>query len=83
MRQNDKLIDSVSTKRHHVGVSVDRMDCANVAQASAAMPAMCDAIIRGEPSMELSLFSRDVIAMRKAIALSHDVFDAALLLGVC
>jgi phosphogluconate dehydratase len=44
---------------------------------------MCDGITQGEPGMELSLFSRDTIAMSTAIALSHDVFDAALLLGVC
>lgn len=52
-------------------------------QVAGGSPAMCDAIIQGEPGMELSLFSRDVIAMRMAVALSHDVFDAALLLGVC
>jgi phosphogluconate dehydratase len=44
---------------------------------------MCDGITQGEPGMEMSLFSRDVIAMSTAIALSHDVFDAAMLLGVC
>jgi len=47
------------------------------------VPAMCDGITQGEPGMELSLFSRDTIAMGTAIGLSHDVFDAALLLGVC
>ena len=44
---------------------------------------MCDGITQGREGMELSLFSRDVIAMSTAIALSHDMFDAALLLGVC
>jgi phosphogluconate dehydratase len=44
---------------------------------------MCDGITQGQPGMELSLFSRDTIAMSTAVALSHDVFDAALLLGVC
>jgi phosphogluconate dehydratase len=44
---------------------------------------MCDGVTQGTPGMELSLFSRDVIAMATAVALSHDVFDAALLLGVC
>ena len=44
---------------------------------------MCDGVTQGQPGMELSLFSRDVIAQGTAIALSHDVFDAALLLGVC
>ncbi len=53
------------------------------AQIAGGVPAMCDGITQGEPGMELSLFSRDTIAMGTAIALSHDVFDAALLLGVC
>ena len=53
------------------------------AQVAGGTPAMCDGITQGEPGMELSLFSRDVIAMSTAVALSHDVFDAALLLGVC
>ena len=52
-------------------------------QVAGGVPAMCDGVTQGEPGMELSLFSRDVIAMGTAIALSHDVFDAALLLGVC
>ncbi len=53
------------------------------AQVAGGVPAMCDGITQGEAGMELSLFSRDTIAMSTAIALSHDVFDAALLLGVC
>lgn len=53
------------------------------AQVAGGVPAMCDGVTQGEPGMELSLFSRDAIAMGTAIALSHDVFDAALLLGVC
>jgi phosphogluconate dehydratase len=52
-------------------------------QVAGGVPAMCDGITQGEPGMELSLFSRDTIAMGTAIALSHDVFDASLLLGVC
>lgn len=52
-------------------------------QVAGGVPAMCDGVTQGEPGMELSLFSRDNIAMGTAIALSHDVFDAALLLGVC
>ena len=54
-----------------------------VAQFAGGVPAMCDGITQGRAGMELSLFSRDVIAMATAIALSHDMFDAALLLGVC
>lgn len=53
------------------------------AQVAGGVPAMCDGVTQGEPGMELSLFSRDVIAMGVAVALSHDVFDAALMLGVC
>ena len=54
-----------------------------VAQFAGGVPAMCDGVTQGQPGMELSLFSRDVIAMSTAIALSHNVFDAALCLGVC
>jgi phosphogluconate dehydratase len=53
------------------------------AQVAGGVPAMCDGVTQGLPGMELSLFSRDTIAMGTAIALSHDVFDAALLLGIC
>jgi phosphogluconate dehydratase len=53
------------------------------AQVAGGVPAMCDGITQGLPGMELSLFSRDTIAMSTAIALSHNVFDGALLLGVC
>ena len=53
------------------------------AQVAGGVPAMCDGITQGEAGMELSLFSRDNIAMGTAVGLSHDVFDAALLLGVC
>ncbi|HEX2540302.1 MAG TPA: phosphogluconate dehydratase [Caldimonas sp.] len=53
------------------------------AQVAGGVPAMCDGVTQGHPGMELSLFSRDTIAMGTAIALSHDVFDAALLLGIC
>jgi phosphogluconate dehydratase len=54
-----------------------------VAQVAGAVPAMCDGVTQGQEGMELSLFSRDVIAMASAIGLSHNVFDAALHLGVC
>jgi phosphogluconate dehydratase len=53
------------------------------AQVAGGVPAMCDGVTQGTPGMELSLFSRDVIAMSTAVALSHDMFDAALMLGVC
>ena len=54
-----------------------------VVQYAGGVPAMCDGVTQGMPGMELSLFSRDVIAMSTAIALSHNVFDAAMYLGVC
>ena len=54
-----------------------------VAQFAAGVPAMCDGVTQGRAGMELSLFSRDVIAMSTAVGLSHDMFDGALLLGVC
>ena len=53
------------------------------AQFAGGVPAMCDGVTQGQPGMELSLLSRDVIAMSTAIALSHDMFDATLALGVC
>ena len=53
------------------------------AQVAGGVPAMCDGVTQGTAGMELSLFSRDVIAMSTVVALSHDMFDAALLLGVC
>jgi phosphogluconate dehydratase len=54
-----------------------------IAQVAGGVPAMCDGITQGRAGMELSLFSRDVIAMSAAIALSHDMFDGTLMLGVC
>jgi phosphogluconate dehydratase len=53
------------------------------AQVAGGVPAMCDGVTQGTPAMELSLFSRDTIAMATAVSLSHDMFDCALLLGVC
>ncbi len=53
------------------------------AQVAGGVPAMCDGITQGQPGMELSLFSRDVIALATAVSLSHNAFDAALCLGVC
>ena len=53
------------------------------AQFAGGVPAMCDGVTQGQPGMELSLFSRDVIAMATAVALSHNMFDATLCLGVC
>ncbi len=58
-------------------------DAGATAQVAGGVPAMCDGVTQGQPGMELSLFSRDVIAMSTGIALSHGMFDAALCLGVC
>ncbi len=54
-----------------------------VAQVAGGVPAMCDGVTQGTDSMDLSLFSRDVIALSTAVALSHNMFDAALCLGIC
>lgn len=53
------------------------------AQMAGCVPAMCDGVTQGQPGMDMSLFSRDVIAMSTAIALSHDMFDGAMCLGIC
>ncbi len=58
-------------------------DAGGTAQVAGGVPAMCDGVTQGETGMELSLFSRDVIALSTAIALSHQMFDAAVYLGVC
>ncbi|WP_303289296.1 phosphogluconate dehydratase [Marinobacter sp. SS5-14b] len=55
----------------------------SVAQFAGGTPAMCDGVTQGQPGMELSLFSRDTIAMSTAVALSHNMFDAITLLGIC
>ena len=52
-------------------------------QFAGGVPAMCDGVTQGQPGMKLSLFSRDVIAMSTAIALTHDLYDGAMMLGVC
>ncbi|MEE4143255.1 MAG: phosphogluconate dehydratase [Halieaceae bacterium] len=66
--------DIVKRAAHAVGCT---------AQVAGGVPAMCDGVTQGAPGMELSLFSRDVIAAATAIALSHNMFDGALMLGVC
>jgi phosphogluconate dehydratase len=54
-----------------------------MAQVAGGVPAMCDGVTQGRPGMELSLFSRDIIALSTAVALTHDAFDAAICLGTC
>ncbi|AIR89662.1 phosphogluconate dehydratase [Pseudomonas cremoricolorata] len=58
-------------------------DVGSVGQFAGGVPAMCDGVTQGEPGMELAIASREVIAMSTAIALSHNMFDAALMLGIC
>jgi phosphogluconate dehydratase len=58
-------------------------EAGGTAQVAGGVPAMCDGVTQGQPGMELSLFSRDVIALAAAVALSHNAFDAAVFLGVC
>ena len=58
-------------------------EAGGIAQVAGAVPAMCDGVTQGQPGMELSLFSRDAIAMSAGIGLSHNMFDAAVFLGVC
>jgi len=57
--------------------------CGHVGQMAGGVPAMCDGVTQGQTGMELSLFSRDVIALSTAVAMSHQVFDGMLLLGIC
>lgn len=66
--------DIIKKAAHEVGMT---------AQFAGGVPAMCDGVTQGREGMDLSLFSRDVIAMSTAIALSHDMFDGALCLGIC
>jgi phosphogluconate dehydratase len=58
-------------------------EAGGVAQVAGGVPAMCDGVTQGQPGMELSLFSRDVIAMAAGIGLSHNMFDATVYLGIC
>jgi phosphogluconate dehydratase len=70
----ERFPDILRQAAHEVGAT---------AQYAGGVPAMCDGVTQGRPGMELSLFSRDVIAMSTAVALTHDAFDAALMLGIC
>lgn len=58
-------------------------DVGSVAQFAGGVPAMCDGVTQGQPGMELSLLSRDIIAMSAAVGLSHNMFDGAMMLGIC
>jgi phosphogluconate dehydratase len=80
---NDMLSAHQPLERFPARIRAAAREAGAVAQFAGGVPAMCDGVTQGEAGMELSLFSRDVIAMSTAIALSHEMFDATLCLGVC
>ena len=80
---NDMLSAHAPLQQYPDLVKVEARRLGATAQVAGGVPAMCDGVTQGTAGMELSLYSRDVIAMATAVALSHDMFDAALLLGVC
>tara|TARA_R110002094_G_scaffold9105_4_gene18756 strand:+ start:1272 stop:3089 length:1818 start_codon:yes stop_codon:yes gene_type:complete len=59
------------------------LDLGSTAQVASGVPAMCDGVTQGQPGMDLSLFSRDVVALSTAVGLSHNLFDGAICLGIC
>src|SRR6516164_6055228 len=80
---NDMLSAHQPLERFPAIIKAAAHEVAATAQFAGGVPAMCDGVTQGRPGMELSLFSRDTIAMATAVALSHDAFDGALMLGVC
>jgi phosphogluconate dehydratase len=80
---NDMLSAHQPLERYPALIKRAARDAGAVAQFAGGVPAMCDGVTQGQPGMELSLFSRDVIAMATGVALAHDAFDAVLCLGVC
>ncbi|RDZ26842.1 phosphogluconate dehydratase [Lysobacter silvisoli] len=80
---NDMLSAHQPLERYPELLKAAAREAGATAQVAGGVPAMCDGVTQGREGMELSLFSRDVIAMSAAVALSHDMFDAALYLGVC
>ena len=80
---NDMLSAHVPMQRYPEIIKTEARKLGATAQVAGGVPAMCDGVTQGTPAMELSLFSRDVIAMATAVSLSHDMFDAALMIGVC
>jgi phosphogluconate dehydratase len=80
---NDMLSAHAPLQHYPDVIRLEARRLGATAQVAGGVPAMCDGVTQGTPGMELSLFSRDVIAMATAVALSHDVFDGALMLGVC
>jgi phosphogluconate dehydratase len=80
---NDMLSAHQPLERFPPIIKAAARDAGATAQFAGGVPAMCDGVTQGQPGMELSLFSRDVIAMATAVALTHDAFDGAMLLGIC
>jgi phosphogluconate dehydratase len=80
---NDMLSAHQPLERFPAIIKAAAEEVGATAQYAGGVPAMCDGVTQGRPGMELSLFSRDVIAMATAVALTHDAFDAALMLGIC
>ncbi len=80
---NDMLSAHQPLERYPAIIKASAREAGATAQFAGGVPAMCDGVTQGRPGMELSLFSRDVIAMATAVALTHDAFDGALCLGVC
>lgn len=80
---NDMLSAHQVYENYPVAIKKYANDFGAVAQVAGGVPAMCDGVTQGQPGMELSLYSRDVIALSSAVGLSHNMFDAALYLGIC
>jgi len=80
---NDMLSAHQPYGRYPEQMKIFAREVGATAQVAGGVPAMCDGVTQGQPGMDLSLFSRDVIAMSTAIALSHGMFDAVALLGIC
>jgi phosphogluconate dehydratase len=80
---NDMLSAHQPMEHYPTLIRMAARNAGGSAQVAGGVPAMCDGVTQGRAGMELSLFSRDVVAQSTAIALSHEMFDAALLLGVC
>jgi phosphogluconate dehydratase len=80
---NDMLSAHQPYGRYPEQMKIFAREVGATAQVAGGVPAMCDGVTQGQPGMDLSLFSRDVIAMGTAVALSHGMFDSAALLGIC
>src|ERR1700722_15533254 len=80
---NDMLSAHQPLERYPAVIKRAAREAGAIAQFAGGVPAMCDGVTQGQPGMELSLFSRDVVAMATGVALAHNMFDSALCLGIC